>query len=166
MCIRDRGDADDRASGLYYEHGEKARVLNGGGFGPVDRDAAVRVSVHDLASCVLPGDDAGAVSYTHLLNAGASRTYDLVLRDDQTSALIPFQIVSLNGASLTTPAGTTAVGVRAAPTNAGGTVPCQGPATGSTPPVCATHLVMFPGARAEVWVTPQPHSATLLTRCV
>lgn len=108
----------------------------------------------------------GSGELWRILNAGASRTYDLVLRDDQTSALIPFQIVSLNGASLTTPAGTTAVGVRAAPTNAGGTVPCQGPATGSTPPVCATHLVMFPGARAEVWVTPQPHSATLLTEMV
>ena len=36
----------------------------------------------------------------------------------------------------------------------------------STEPVCATHLVLFPGARAEIWVTPQSHSATLLTEMI
>lgn len=108
----------------------------------------------------------GSGELWRILNAGASRTYDLVLRDDQTTALVPFQIVSLNGASLTTPAGTTAVGVRTDKTNAAGTVPCQGQTSGAAPPVCATHLVIFPGARAEIWVTPQPHSATLLTEMV
>jgi FtsP/CotA-like multicopper oxidase with cupredoxin domain len=118
----------------------------------------------------------GSGELWRILNAGASRTYDLVLRDDQTSAPVPFQIVSLNGASLTPPTGTTAVGVRAPATNAMGTVPCQsqtsqgqaGPArtTRSAPPICATHLVMFPGARAEIWVNPQPHPATLLTDMV
>ncbi len=101
-----------------------------------------------------------------ILNAGASRAYDLVLRDDQTSAPIPFQVVTLNGASLSPPAGTIAVGVRDPTGNKLGTVPCQGHATGSAPPICASHLVLFPGARAEIWVTPQPHSATLLTEMV
>lgn len=101
-----------------------------------------------------------------ILNAGASRTYDLVLRDDQTQAPIPFQIVSLDGAALTPPTGTIAIGVRDTATNATGTVPCPGRTAGSTPPTCATHLVIFPGARAEIWVTPQPHPATLLTEMV
>jgi FtsP/CotA-like multicopper oxidase with cupredoxin domain len=101
-----------------------------------------------------------------ILNAGASRTYDLVLRDDQTRALIPFQIVSLNGAALAPPDGTVAVGDGAAMSNESGAVRCQGHNTSSTSPVCAKHLVMFPGARAEIWVTPQPHAATLSTEMV
>jgi len=104
-----------------------------------------------------------------IVNAAASRTYDLVLRDDQTQAPIPFQIVSLDGASLATPAGTIAVGVRAATPNGGDVVPCPAQATArsfSTQPVCATHLVLFPSARAEIWVVPQPHAATLLTEMV
>jgi L-ascorbate oxidase len=103
-----------------------------------------------------------------IVNAGASRTYDLMLRDDQTKASIPFQIVSLNGASLAPPAGTTAVGARVTTADTAGTVPCPGDGaqTFSTPPQCATHVVMFPGARAEIWVTPQAHSATLLTEAV
>jgi len=101
-----------------------------------------------------------------ILNAGASRTYDLVLRDDQTSALVPFQVISLDGAALAPPAGTVAVGIRGVTANASGTVPCPGHNTGSAQPICATHLVMFPSARAEIWVTSQPHSATLSTEMV
>jgi FtsP/CotA-like multicopper oxidase with cupredoxin domain len=110
----------------------------------------------------------GSGELWRIVNAGASRTYDLVLRDDQTRASIAFQIVSLNGASLAPPAGTTGVGETAATANPADTVPCPNLATRafSTPPLCATHLVMFPGARAEIWVTPQAHSATLLTEMV
>jgi L-ascorbate oxidase len=110
----------------------------------------------------------GSGELWRILNAGASRTYDLVLRDDQTKAPIPFQIVSLNGASLAPPQGTTSVGLRAATANTLDSVPCPGRTTRSfsTPPRCATHLVMFPSARAEIWVTPQSHSATLLTEMV
>ena len=115
-----------------------------------------------------------------LLNAGASRTYDLVLRDDQTNAAIPFQVVSLDGAALAPPAGTIAVGAASAMDS----VPCPGATINSSTPasaensaaahaqsfsaqlVCATHLVLFPGARAEIWVVPQSHSATLLTEMV
>jgi len=125
----------------------------------------------------------GSGELWRLLNAGANRTYDLLLRDDQTNAAIPFQVVSLNGAALAPPAGTTGVG---AGTAADG-VPCPGATTkASTPvsggpvstgnsaqagsfsarPVCATHLVLFPSARAEIWVAPQLHSATLLTQMV
>jgi len=107
----------------------------------------------------------GSGELWRVVNAGASRTYDLVLRDDATRAPIPFQIVSLNGASLAPPDGTVAV---AATAKAADTLPCPGAAAQSfsTEPRCATHLVMFPGARAEIWVTPQPHSATLLTEMV
>ncbi|HEY5212460.1 MAG TPA: multicopper oxidase domain-containing protein [Acidobacteriaceae bacterium] len=126
---------------------------------------------------------AGSGELWSLLNAGASRTYDLLLRDDQTKGAIPFQVVSLNGGSLAPPAGTTGVGAGPAVDS----VPCPGatmqastsasggPAAAgnsaraqsfSALPVCATHLVLFPGARAEIWVAPQLHSATLLTEMV
>ena len=122
----------------------------------------------------------GSGEVWRLLNAGASRTYDLVLRDDQTKAAIPFQVVSLDGGALAPPAGTTAVGEA----NAADAVPCPGAtmkassqySAGNSPrtqaqsfsaqPVCATHLVLFPSARAEIWVAPQLHSATLLTEMV
>jgi L-ascorbate oxidase len=110
----------------------------------------------------------GSGELWRIVNAGASRTYDLVLRDDQTRAPIAFQIASLNGASLAPPVGTTGVGERAATTNTVDTIPCPGVTMRalSTPPLCATHLVMFPGARAEIWVTPRSHPATLLTEMV
>ena len=122
----------------------------------------------------------GSGELWRLLNAGASRAYDLLLRDDQTNAAIPFQVVSLDGGALAPPAGTAAVGVGAAED----AVPCPGaPMKAPTPasaessalaqsqsfsaqPVCATHLVLFPSARAEIWVAPQLHSATLLTEMV
>ncbi len=122
----------------------------------------------------------GSGELWRLLNAGASRTYDLLLRDDQTNSAIPFQVVSLDGGALAPPAGTTAVGVGTAVD----AVPCPGATMkASTPasaensarvqarsvpsqPVCATQLVLFPGARAEIWVAPQLHSATLLTEMV
>jgi FtsP/CotA-like multicopper oxidase with cupredoxin domain len=122
----------------------------------------------------------GSGELWRLLNAGASRTYDLLLRDDQTNAAIPFQVVSLNGAALAPPAGTTGVGAGTAvdavscpgatmkgstSASAGNSAPAQ---TGSfsAQPICATHLVLFPSARAEIWVAPQMHSSTLLTEMV
>jgi L-ascorbate oxidase len=119
----------------------------------------------------------GSGELWRILNAGASRAYDLVLRDDETKAPISFQIVSLNGASLAPPVGTTTASTIAATANAVDGVPCPGATTSqssiesparslSTQPVCATHLVMFPSARAEIWVTPRSHSATLLTEMV
>ena len=107
----------------------------------------------------------GAGELWRILNAAASRTYDLVLQDDRTRSLIPFQVVRLEGSSLAPPAGTIAVGVRDPGANPTGVVPCPG-ATGPIRPVCATHLVIFPGARGEIWVTPQLHPATLMTAMV
>jgi FtsP/CotA-like multicopper oxidase with cupredoxin domain len=122
----------------------------------------------------------GSGELWRLLNAGASRTYDLLLRDDQTNAAIPFQVVSLDGGALAPPAGTKAVDVG----TAADTVLCPSatfnastptsvensantpPRSFSAQPVCATHLVLFPSARAEIWVAPQLHSATLLTEMI
>ncbi len=122
----------------------------------------------------------GSGELWRFLNAGASRTYDLLLRDDQTNAAIPFQVVSLDGSALAPPPGTTAVGEGTAVDAA----PCPGAAMNDSAPassgdsahahalsfyaqpVCATHLVLFPSARAEIWVAPQSHSATLLTEMV
>jgi len=107
---------------------------------------------------------AGSGELWRLLNTGPSRSYDLVLQDDQTGAPIPFQIVSLDGVAVAPPPGTATVQIKTDTAGAIDPVPCQGFATAySTQPVCATHLVMFPSARAEIWVTPQPHSFTLTT---
>jgi L-ascorbate oxidase len=126
----------------------------------------------------------GSGELWRLLNAGASRTYDLLLRDDQTNTAIPFQVVSLDGGASAPPSGTTAVSATAPTTNTVDVVPCPGTTMQtstsasagnsaraqvrslSAEPVCATHLVLFPSARAEIWVAPQLHSATLLTEMV
>ncbi len=109
----------------------------------------------------------GSGELWRLLNTGPSRSYDLILQDDQTGTPIPFQIVSLDGVAVAPPSGTFSSQVKADTAGAIDPVPCQGFATAySTQPVCAMHLVMFPSARAEIWVAPQPHSATLLTNMV
>ncbi len=106
----------------------------------------------------------GSGEVWRILNTGPSRAYDLVLQDDQTHAPIQFQIVSLDGVALAPPPGSTTVQIKAATAGAVDAVPCQGFATAySAQPVCATHLVMFPSSRAEIWVTPQAHASTLLT---
>jgi L-ascorbate oxidase len=114
------------------------------------------------------------------LNAGASRSYDLVLQDDQTHHDLPFQVISLDGVTLAAPTGAIAAQsqvVSQAVSQAGAVgkanlYPCpqlattQGAAKGraSSPlPVCATHLVLFPSSRAEIWVFPQSRPATLKT---
>ena len=122
----------------------------------------------------------GSGELWRIWNAGASRTYDLVLRDDQTNAAIPFQVVSLDGGALAPPAGTIVVGGGTAvetvpcpgvtenpisPGSQRGSAPVQSPSI-SALPLCATHLVLFPSARAEIWVAPESHSATLLTEMV
>lgn len=111
---------------------------------------------------------AGSGELWRILNAAASRTYDLEIRDDQTGNPMPFQIVALDGSALAPPPGSTPEQVRAATANSVAAVPCPGQGSGltsvySSQPVCATHLVMFPSARAEIWVTPQHDASTLLT---
>lgn len=110
----------------------------------------------------------GSGELWRILNAGASRTYDLELVDDQTGNPIPFQVAALDGTALAPPMGSTPEQVKAATANAVDAVPCPAQISAlttqySSQPVCATHLVLFPSARAEIWVTPQTDSATLLT---
>jgi L-ascorbate oxidase len=102
-----------------------------------------------------------------ILNAGASRAYDLVLQDDQTGNPLPFQVVSLDGVSLAPPAGSVGAQIKTATGGKVDPVPCPADTSGSSSqPICATHLVLFPSSRAEIWVTPQVKSATLKTLMV
>jgi L-ascorbate oxidase len=102
------------------------------------------------------------------LNAGASRAYDLVLQDDQTGSDLPFQVVSLDGVALAAPVGAIAAQSGVGAVGKAQLVPCPARAseslgTASVQPVCATHLILFPSSRAEVWVLPHGRSATLRT---
>ncbi len=100
------------------------------------------------------------------LNAGASRAYDLVLQDDHTGKKLPFQVVSLDGVALVPPPGSIAAQSGIGIAGRVDAVPCPAQASASSSasqPVCATHLVLFPSARAEIWAFPQSRSATLRT---
>ena len=108
---------------------------------------------------------AGAGEVWRLLNTGPSRSYDLVLEDDATHSEIPFQVLSLDGVALAPPEGANASQIRAMTAGKVDPVPCPQGAGGD--PVCATHLVMLPSARAEIWVVPpsaDSSSATLRTK--
>ncbi len=98
------------------------------------------------------------------VNAGASRSYDLVLQDDESKKNIPFQVISLDGVTLAPPPGAFAdqSQVRTAGKVNPVACPVRAPAS-QAQPVCAAHLVLFPGARAEIWVLPQSRTATLKT---
>lgn len=98
------------------------------------------------------------------LNAGASRAYDLVVQDDRTGADLPFQVISLDGVALAAPSGTVAAQSQIGTVGKAHVVPCPVPAPATAPqPVCATHLVLFPSSRAEIWMFPQSRPATLKT---
>ena len=102
-----------------------------------------------------------------LLNGSATRAYDLTIKNDKNHAPVLFQVISLDGVALAPTAGTDVskmdVGNRFKP------VPCPGPKRPhrTSEPVCATHLVMFPSSRADVFLGSfQPGhltSATLIT---
>ena len=62
-----------------------------------------------------------------IVNAGASRTYDLSCATIRPEPRSPFKIVSLNGASLAPPAGTTAVGSWPQRQDSSGDHPMPGP---------------------------------------
>jgi hypothetical protein len=98
------------------------------------------------------------------LNAGASRSYDLVLQDAQTRNDIPFQVISLDGVTLAAPDGAIAAQSGVGAVGKAHLVPCPVQSPDSTSqPVCATHLVLFPSSRAEIWVFPQSRPAILKT---
>ena len=102
-----------------------------------------------------------------MLNGAASRSYDFTIQNDQDHAPVYFQVISLDGVALAPPPGTDvtqmAVGGRFKPT------PCPGtkPPHRLSEPVCATHMVMFPSSRADIFLGSfQPGhltSATFLT---
>ncbi len=99
-----------------------------------------------------------------LVNAGASRSYDLVLQDDQSNKNLPFQVISLDGVALAPPPGSFADQSWVRTSGKVNPVTCPVPSPASTEqPVCATHLVLFPGARAEIWVFPASRPATMKT---
>ena len=101
------------------------------------------------------------------LNSGASRSYDLVIEDDTTHNPVQFQVVSLDGVALAPPAGSSSNQIRALTGGKVDAVPCASSGSGSAAPVCATHLVMLPSSRAEIWIAPpssKPSTATLRTR--
>ncbi|HTM15575.1 MAG TPA: multicopper oxidase domain-containing protein [Terracidiphilus sp.] len=102
-----------------------------------------------------------------LLNGSATRAYDLTIRNDKNRSSVLFQVISLDGVALAPTAGTDVskmdVGNRFKP------VPCPGPKNPhrTSEPVCATHMIMFPSSRADVFLGSfQPGrltSATLIT---
>jgi FtsP/CotA-like multicopper oxidase with cupredoxin domain len=98
------------------------------------------------------------------LNAGASRSYDLAITDDSTHNPVQFQVVSLDGVALAPPPGSGIAQIRAATGNKVDAVPCAQSAPGSAAPVCATHLVMLPSARAEIWIAPSSKATTATLR--
>src|SRR6185437_10833809 len=98
------------------------------------------------------------------VNAGASRSYDLVLQDDKSDKNIPFQVISLDGVTLAPPTGAFADQSQVRMAGKVNPVECPVGFPGSSArPICATHLVLFPGSRAEIWVLPQSRPATLKT---
>jgi L-ascorbate oxidase len=98
------------------------------------------------------------------LNAGASRSYDLVLQDEKTRQDLPFQVVSLDGVTLAAPDGAVAAQSGVGAVGKAHLVPCPVQSSDSTSqPVCATHLVLFPSSRAEIWVFPESRPAILKT---
>jgi len=102
-----------------------------------------------------------------MLNGAATRAYDLTIQNDQNHAPVLFQVLSLDGVALAPTAGTDVTrmgtGGRFKP------VPCPGPKQPHrlSEPVCATHLVMYPSSRADIFLGGfQPGhltSATFLT---
>ena len=120
-------------------------------------------TINGLLDPQIPMPDAPGELW-RLLNAGASRSYDLVLQDDQTGKDLPFQVVSLDGVALAAPEGAVAAQSQVGAVGKAQVVPCPVQSSPSaTQPVCATHLVLFPSSRAEIWVFPQDKSATLKT---
>lgn len=142
------------------------RRADEGGGGPDYEGGAWYFTINGQVDPEIPLT-AGPGELWRILNAGASRAYDLVLQDDATGSPLPFQVVSLDGVSLAPPTGTVGAQIKTATAGKVDPVPCPAQASASSSqPVCAKHLVMFPSSRAEIWVSPQFQSATLKTLMV
>jgi FtsP/CotA-like multicopper oxidase with cupredoxin domain len=87
-----------------------------------------------------------------MLNGAASRSYDFTIQNDQNRAAVVFQVISLDGVALAPTAGTDVTQMQT-----GGrfkAIPCPGPKQPHrmSEPVCATHMVMFPSSRADIFL--------------
>ncbi len=87
-----------------------------------------------------------------MLNGAASRAYDFTIQNDQNHAPVVFQVLSLDGVALAPTAGTDVTQMQT-----GGrfkAIPCPGQKQPHrlTEPVCATHMVMYPSSRADIFL--------------
>ena len=109
-------------------------------------------------------------------NASGSASYDLQLDDDTTKKPIPFQIISIDGVSVSFPEGATSGQIVQIGANRFKYANCGSKVQGfyHSQPVCATDLFMTPATRVEVFVAwrnasgdvaaaPQGQTATLKT---
>jgi L-ascorbate oxidase len=106
---------------------------------------------------------AAAGEVWRLSNTSGSRTYQLDLEDDKNSQPIPFQVLAVDGITLDSIGGSSAVSA-----STGGkihTVPCPETLSGVPTAICADFLHMMPSSRVEVWVSPAAgrSSATFIT---
>jgi FtsP/CotA-like multicopper oxidase with cupredoxin domain len=88
-----------------------------------------------------------------IASGSGSRGYSLVIRDDDTGGLLPFQVLSLDGVSIDS-TGQDTSGFAARVGDRIRQVPCSATETTNaiSHPVCATGLKMMPSARMEIWV--------------
>jgi FtsP/CotA-like multicopper oxidase with cupredoxin domain len=100
-----------------------------------------------------------------ITHASASRSYQLSIDDDATGQSLPFQVLAIDGVSISSSSSPSAlakaVGGKFTP------IACPpGILTGSTTPICAKSLRMMPSSRIEIFVPPTSasRSATFLTR--
>ncbi len=98
-----------------------------------------------------------------LTNASGNVTYDLQLIDKVTQQPILMQLASVDGVSVSVPAGTP----HGTLLQLGGArftvVDCPAPGSGGTEPVCISDLVMMPSSRSEVWVIYRNASGQIVT---
>ncbi len=87
-------------------------------------------------------------------NTSGSASYDLQLDDDTTGQPIPFQILSIDGVSVSFPQGATAGQVAQIGANRFKVASCGSHLRGffKSKPVCATDLFVMPATRVEVFV--------------
>jgi L-ascorbate oxidase len=88
-----------------------------------------------------------------IASGSGSRGYSLVIRDDDTGELLPFQLLSIDGVSIDS-TGQDTSGFAARVGDRIRQVPC-GATHGlnlRAHPICATSLKMMPSARTEIWV--------------
>ena len=88
-----------------------------------------------------------------IASGSGSRGYSLVVRDDDTGELLPFQVLSIDGVSIDS-TGRDNSGFAAKVGDRIRQVPCAAPhgAGWKSHPICASSLKMMPSARAEIYL--------------